>query len=88
MALSELPANWPGRFSQKGWLGLASQQITLKGLMFFFSLFSLLYFIFYLFFEYETIVSKNGLPLGYSERDTSSVQSVSFIGSEAIFLGT
>ena len=23
-ALSELPANWPGRFSQKGWLGLAS----------------------------------------------------------------
>ena len=23
-ALSELPANWPGRFSQNGWLGLAS----------------------------------------------------------------
>ena len=22
-ALSELPANWPGRFNQKGWLGLA-----------------------------------------------------------------
>ena len=22
-ALSELPANWPGRFSQKGWLGLS-----------------------------------------------------------------
>jgi hypothetical protein len=25
--------NWPGRFSQKGWLGLASLQVTLKELM-------------------------------------------------------
>ena len=26
------------------------------------------------FFKYETIVSRNGLSLGYSERDTSSVE--------------
>ena len=32
-ALSELHTNWPDRFSQKGWLGLASQQVTLKGLV-------------------------------------------------------
>ena len=39
---------------------------------FFFSfLFSLLILIY--FFKYETIVSRNGLSLGYSERDTSSV---------------
>ena len=35
--------------------------------------FSLLYFHFHFFFVYETIVSRNGLSLGYSERDTSSV---------------
>ena len=27
----------------------------------------------YIFFKYETIVSRNGLSLGYSEQDTSSV---------------
>ena len=37
----------------------------------FFFLFSLLILI--CFFKYETIVSTNGLSLGYSERDTSSV---------------
>ena len=37
----------------------------------FFSLFYILIIIY--FFKYETIVSKNGLSLGYSERDTSSV---------------
>ena len=35
--------------------------------------FSLLYFNFHYFLKYETIVSRNGLSLGYSERDTSSV---------------
>ena len=53
----------PGRFSQKGLLGLASSHVTLKGIIF--SLY------FYLFFEYKTI----GLSLEYSERDTSSVAS-------------
>ena len=55
------PANWPGQFSQKGWLGL----------MGFHFLFYTLIFIY--FFKYETIVSRNGLSLGYSEQDTSSV---------------
>ena len=31
------------------------------------------FYIFIYFFKYETIVSRNGLSLGYSERDTSSV---------------
>ena len=39
-------------------------------------LFYILIFIY--FFKYETIVSRNGLSLGYSERDTSSVKT-SFI---------
>ena len=37
----------------------------------FFSLFDVLIFIYSL--KYETIVSKNGLSLGYSKRDTCSV---------------
>jgi hypothetical protein len=48
-ALSELPANWPGRFSQKGWLGQLAGNSERAG------------------------VSRNGLSLGYSERDTSTV---------------
>ena len=32
-ALSELPANWPSQFSQKGWLGQASLLVALKGLV-------------------------------------------------------
>ena len=65
----------PGRFSQKGWLGLVTRQVTLKGLVGFYFLFYTLIFIY--FFKYETIVSRNGLSLGYSERETSSVQSQS-----------
>ena len=38
---------------------------------FFFSFF--FFFFFFFFFKYETIVSRYGLSLGYSERDTSSV---------------
>ena len=68
-ALSELPANWPGLTSLFGLIGLTGLQVTLKGLVGFFSL---LYFFIY-FFEYEIIVSRNGLSLGYSERYTSSV---------------
>ena len=37
----------------------------------FYFLFSILIFVY--FFKYETIVSRNGLSLGYSERDTSNV---------------
>ena len=67
-ALSELPAIWPGRFSQNGWLGLASWQVTLKGLVgYFFS------FMFIFLSKYETIASRNSLSLGYSEQDISSV---------------
>ena len=50
-----------------------AKKVTLKGLMGFFFLFSLLIIIY--FFKYETIVSRNGLSLGYSEQDTSSVRS-------------
>ena len=32
--LSELPANWPGGFSQKGWLGLASKKVCNVGFFF------------------------------------------------------
>ena len=39
--------------------------------------FSPIHFNFYLLFKYETIVNRNGLSLGYSERDTSSVELVS-----------
>ena len=53
-ALSELPVNWPGRFSQ--------------------TFFFLIYILILIYFsKYETIVTRNGLSLGYSERDTSSV---------------
>ena len=50
MYFYSLSLNW-----QKGWLGLASQQVTLKGLVGFFFLFYVLILIF--FFKYETIVS-------------------------------
>ena len=65
-ALSELPANSPGRFSQKGQLGLAS---FLKELIGFFS--RLYCNSYYFLKKYETIVSRNGLFLRYSEQDIS-----------------
>ena len=45
--------------------------------------------IFIYFFKYETNVSRNGLSLGYSERDTSSVNVlfVDFLNRHMIVLG-
>ena len=46
--LSELPANWLGLTSPFGWIGLARQQVTLKGLVGFHFLFYTLIFIYFL----------------------------------------
>ena len=60
------------RPNQPFWLNrpgqLAGNSERARGILFLFSL-----LIFISFFKYETIVSRNGLSLGYSERDTSSV---------------
>jgi hypothetical protein len=56
--------NWPGQ--------LAGNSERAHGI-----LFSILIFIYFL--KYETIVSRNGLSLGYSERDISSVSKIVLI---------
>ena len=73
-ALSELHTCQLARPIHSKRLVRSGQQVTLKGLVGFFSLFYILIFIY--FSKYETIVRRNGLSLGYSERDTSSVESV------------
>ena len=59
----------------KGWLDLASYQVTLKGLVGFENYFNGIYFHYN--FYLKTDVSRNGLSFGYSERDTSSVTLIS-----------
>ena len=54
-------------FSEIGWMGHASKMAH--------RIFFLFYvLIFICFFNYETVVSRNGLSLGYSEGDTISVR--------------
>jgi len=54
-ALSELPATWPSRFSQKGWLALAGMQVT-ERVRFFFLFYILIKFFLILWVEMSCLL--------------------------------